>query len=318
MIEKLKKVKLMALAMQRHPWEQGVLAQAFLEYGDFEETTLLAREAVHRQYEDGRPAMVGWPDPATDPCVNGEVIKFAYDYTNDPIFLEALNKLKDWAVNKAPRSKDGIVYHITSRPEFWVDSFYMLPPFLSCIGEYKEALKQMNGYWNSLFVPEKGLLGHIYDDGNQKWIRKDAWATGNGWAISGMSRIIPYLPFSMENETNILIDRVKQIIDSSLKYMRDDGLFHDVIDDPKTFVETNFAQMVAYTIYSGVKFKWLDDSYISYAEKMREAATKKIDEYGLVTDVCGAPDFIKSGLSVEGQSFYILMEAARNQYLINR
>ena len=310
----IKKVKLMALAMQRHPWEQGVLAQAFLESGDVEETILLAREAVHRQFEDGRPAMIGWFGPVTDPCANGEAIKFAFERTGDPIFTKALDMLKDWAMNKAPRSKDGVVYHITERPEFWVDSFYMLPPYLACIGEYDEALKQINGYWNSLFVEEKGLLGHIYNSAEQKWVRKDVWATGNGWTVSGMSRVISALPSSMKKDKNLLIGRVKQILDSSLKYIRDDGLFHDVIDDPQTFVETNFSQMMAYTIYKGVTAKWLDDSYISYADAMRNSILKKIDEYGLVMDVCGAPDFMKPGTSVEGQSFCILMEAARNHY----
>jgi len=226
-----------------------------------------------------------------------------------------LASLKDWAVNKAPRSKDGIVYHITERPEFWVDSVYMLPPYLACIGEYNEALKQIDGYWKSLFVEEKGLLGHIYNDTAKKWIRKDVWATGNGWAVAGMSRVISALPGHMEDKKQILAARIKQILDSALKYMRDDGLFHDVIDDPESFVETNFAQMAAYTIYRGAAQGWLDRSYVPYAEAMRDGALNKIDEYGLVTGACGAPDFMESGASVEAQAFCILMEAARNDFL---
>ncbi len=37
----LEKVKLMALSMQRHSWEQGCLAQALLELGDERETVFL-------------------------------------------------------------------------------------------------------------------------------------------------------------------------------------------------------------------------------------------------------------------------------------
>jgi len=313
----IKKVKLMALAMQRYPWEQGVLAQAFLESGDAEETIMLAREAVHRQIEDGRPAMVGSWDPVTDPCGNGEAIRFAWERTGDPLFEQALKKLKDWALNKAPRSEGGIVYHISARPEFWVDSAYMLPPFLACIGEYGEALKQIDGYYDTLFVEEKGLLGHIYDDGAKRWVRRDVWATGNGWAIAGMSRIIDALPDSMVDDKQRLIGRVRQILDSAVKYLRADGLFHDVLDNPQTFVETNFAQMAAYTIYRGAASRWLDDSYIEYADLMRKAALGKIDEYGLVTGACGAPDFMVSGESVEAQAFCILMESARNHFIFS-
>jgi rhamnogalacturonyl hydrolase YesR len=129
-----------------------------------------------------------------------------------------------------------------------------------------------------------------------------------------MSRVASALPDSMGDEKQLLVGRIKQIINSALKFMRGDGLFHDVIDDAESFVETNFAQMTAYTIYKCVAHGWLDESYTRYADIMREAALAKVDEYGLVTGACGAPDFSKSGESVEAQAFCILMEAARTQY----
>jgi hypothetical protein len=43
---------------------------------------------------------------------------------------------------------------------------------------------------------------------------------------------------------------------------------------------------------------------------MRAAAREKMDAYGYVQGVCGAPDFDRPGTSTEGQSFCILMEAA--------
>ena len=46
---KLESVKLAALAMQRHNWEQGVLSQAFLEAGDHETAILFAIEFIHEK-----------------------------------------------------------------------------------------------------------------------------------------------------------------------------------------------------------------------------------------------------------------------------
>jgi hypothetical protein len=43
---------------------------------------------------------------------------------------------------------------------------------------------------------------------------------------------------------------------------------------------------------------------------MREAAYAKVDAYGLVQGVCGAPHFNQSGTATEGQAFFLLMEAA--------
>jgi hypothetical protein len=46
------------LAMQRDAWEQGTAAQALLEMGENDLAVLMAKEAVVRQLEDGRLAVI--------------------------------------------------------------------------------------------------------------------------------------------------------------------------------------------------------------------------------------------------------------------
>ncbi len=127
-----------------------------------------------------------------------------------------------------------------------------------------------------------------------------------------MTRVIRALPDSMKQEKELIAGFVKEVIDGCLKYQRDDGLFHDILDDPSTFVETNTAQMLAYSIFRGVKGGWLDKSYLKSANKIREAAHHKVDQFGLVQGVCVAPNFDRSGTATEGQAFFLLMEAAYN------
>jgi hypothetical protein len=43
---------------------------------------------------------------------------------------------------------------------------------------------------------------------------------------------------------------------------------------------------------------------------MRAAARVKMDAFGYVQGVCGAPNFNSPGTSTEGQAFCIMMEAA--------
>jgi hypothetical protein len=83
-----------------------------------------------------------------------------------------------------------------------------------------------------------------------------------------------------------------------------------VVDDSSTFCETNLAQMLAYTIYRGTQAGWLDVAYLAHADRMRSAAHAKVDAFGLVQGVCGAPHFDRSGTAPEGQAFFLLMEAA--------
>jgi len=318
MQNKLNKVKLMTLAMQRYPWEHGVVAQAFLESGDEEETICLAREAVHRQIPDGRPAMIGDAITVTDPVVCGEPIMFALEKTGDTIFKEALEKLDRWIFETAPRSDKGVLHHMTYAPEFWVDSLYMLPPYLAVSGRPSEAIKQIEGYWDALFLSDKNLLAHMINEKENKFTRRDVWGVGNGWALAGMTRVIYALPAEMTAEKSNLVKKVKTLLDAAILYIRPDGLFHDVLDDTSTFVETNFAQMTAYTIYKGLDAGWLDaECYLDAANKMRAAAHKKVDRYGLVTGVCGAPSFDLSGEASEGQAFYIMMEAAFDAFSKN-
>jgi len=69
--------------------------------------------------------------------------------------------------------------------------------------------------------------------------------------------------------------------------------------------------MLAYAIYRGVQFGVLDRGYLDQAAVMRRAALAKVDRYGFVQDVAGAPRFDRPGTSPEGQAFTLLMEAAR-------
>lgn len=308
------KVKHAALAMQRYSWEQGVVAQAFLESGDAEIAILLAVEGANRQIADGRCAQIGDPGAVTDPCCIGDALIFACEQTEDPMLIRAKDRLLKWALQDAPRSADGIVYHLDRRPEIWVDSFYMLPPFLARAGFFSEALKQIDGYWRILLDPEKQLLSHRWDNGAKRFIRKDAWGVGNGWALTGMARTIRLLPKNMNEEKDELIRRVKLLLEASLPLQRADGLFHDVLDDDATFPEVNFGQMMAYTVYRGIGEGWLEQKYLSAAERAYAAACAQVDRYGLVQNVCGMPSFDRPGVAPEGQAFYILMHAARETY----
>ncbi len=305
------KVKQALLAMQRYNWEQGVAAQAFLEAGDEAVAIAMALEGANRRNADGRCCDIGHSTAVTDPCAIGQALIFAAEKTGDPLLQHVRDELLAWAMHRAPRSERGIVYHFQDGQLIWVDSMYMLPPFLARAGQHEEALMQLDGYWDALFLPEKGLLAHQWSDAEQRFLRRDAWGVGNGWAMAGMAQVISLLPETFRTGRERLIARVQTLLDAALAHQRPDGTFHDVLDDPATFVELNFAQMLAYTVYRGVEAGWLDKRLLCPADKARAAALRGVDPYGLVRPVCGAPTFDRPGIAPEGQAFHILMEAAR-------
>lgn len=306
----IQKVMNAMLSMQRRAWEQGVASQALLELGETDLVILMAKDAVVNQKKDGRLGLNEGDKPVADPASNGEPVLFAAKATGDPALSEAAERMLDFLLHKAPKTIDGIIYHNYIENMIWVDAFYMVPPFLAVSGHGEEAIKQINGYRRILLNTEKNLYYHIWDQDRQKYERKLFWGVGNGWAAAGMTRVLRALPESMMKEKKLLAGYIKELVDACLKYQREDGLFHNILNDPSTFVDTNTSQMLAYTIFRGVKGGWLDNSYLKYAYKMRKAAYNKVDKFGLVQGVCGAPYFDSPGTATEGQAFFLLMDAA--------
>jgi unsaturated rhamnogalacturonyl hydrolase len=306
----LEKVKTAMLSMQRATWEQGVAMQALLETGDSDLVILMAKEAVLRQSPDGRLAMLGEEFALSDAASPGEAVLWAARKTGDPLLMRGFERLLDYIVNKAPRNKDGIIYHFSNTPQIWSDIIYMLPPFLAAAGRYDEAVRQIDGARGYLWNEDKRLLSHMWDCEKQTFVRKDCWGVGNGWSAAGISRVIRTLPDSLKSDKQKLAGYAKEIIDGCLAHMRGDGLFHNIVDDPHSFVETNLAQMIAYSIYRGIQGGWIDRSYNAKADVIRAAAHAKVDQFGLVQGVCGSPEFDHPGTATEGQAFHLLMEAA--------
>lgn len=306
----IEKVKRAMLAMQRRPWEQGVAAQALLELGDFEDMVLLAKDSAYLQLDDGRLATPGERHAVTDPAANGEPVLKAAQITGSDYLRNSAQRMADYLLHTAPRTPDGVIYHNTPAPELWIDSMYMAPPFLAVMGCPEEAVRQIDGLKRRLWYPEKKLYSHIWDEGAHRFTRMDFWGVGNGWAAAGMARVIRALPEGMTTERERLIASVKDVIDGCLPHMREHGLFHNVVDRADTFLEVNLSQMLAYTIYTGIRAGWLDESYRPHADLMRAAAHKQVDDYGFVWGVCGAPNFDRGGIATEGQAMFLLMESA--------
>jgi rhamnogalacturonyl hydrolase YesR len=306
----VEKVKMAMLSMQRHAWEQGVAMQSLLEWGDRDMVIMMAREAVLRIWPDGRLGQVWDNHGVTDPGSNGEGVLWAANVTADPALRTCADRMLEYFLKKAPRTADGTIHHIDNKPQVWIDSMYMAPPFLAVAGASAEALGQIEGMRRLLWDSKARLFSHIWDDGRKAFERRAFWGVGNGWAAAGMTRVVKALPEGMRTERKRLIGYIREVLDGCLKRRRADGFFHDVVDDPKTFVETNLGQQLAYTIFRGVKAGWLPKAYLREAEIMRRAARGKVDDLGYVRDVCGSPTFEAPGTATEGQAFFILMEAA--------
>ena len=311
--QKLKAAKAALLTMQRHPWEQGTAAQAFLEAGDERTALLLAHEAVARQSADGR---LGWMYSLrniTDPCVCGEPVLWAWRKTGDGRYLTAARRMFAY-IDGAPGSADRIQYHNEAEPMIAADCMYMVPPFYAAMGRFDEAVRQVDRRFTLLWNAEKRAMNHQWDDGHGCLWRDKRWGAATGWNAAGIVRVLHALPADRTEDRARLAGYLEALVSGILQYQLPGGLFYDVLDEGETsFVETNCAQMMAYSIYRGITWGFLDRKYLPAAERMREGANAMVDDLGLVQGASAAPTFDVPGVSPEAQAFYILMETARAQ-----
>jgi rhamnogalacturonyl hydrolase YesR len=298
-----------AMAMQRRDWEQGILAQAMVEAGNRPNAILLTRAAIVQRTPDGRLGVVVSGSP-TDPAMGGCAYAQAGEWTGDAEIQQAVSELLSWIRFRAPRSPDGILFHVFGGPEMWSDGLNCAPPFLAAMGYHDEALAQIEGFWKRLWNTKEKLLAHIWDDGKGQLKDANFWGGGQGWAAAGLARVLRSLPGERHQDRERVAGFAREIVDGCLQHQRTDGLFHNMVDQPSTFVETNLAQMLAYAIFDGVEAGWLAASYRPLGDKMRNAARSKMDAFGFVQGACGAPEFDRPGVSTEAQAFCILMEAA--------
>ena len=278
------------LAMQRQSWEQGVAAHAAHDLGRADLVRLLAESAVTRQTPDGR---LGGPD---DNAVNGAACGEAALLAG---FADAAGRQLDWLLHRAGRADDGTIFHVVGEREVWADTVYMVVPFLAAAGELDEAVRQVEGHRRHLC--RDGIYAAIEPG------RPARWGGGNGWVVAGIARAVRWAPALRDTA---LPGHARQVLDACLALRRPDGLFHDVLDDPTTFRETNAAQMFAYAALTGVADGWLPASYAEVGRDLLAAATREVDEYGLVRNACGAPTFDRPGTSAEAQAFHLLALAA--------
>jgi unsaturated rhamnogalacturonyl hydrolase len=308
--DRFERVLVATLGMQRFDWEQGTVAQALLEMGENDLVISFARAAIMRQVE-GRFSVIKGNGPINDCSSVGEAVLFAGKLTGDPVFMKGANEMLEVIRNTNHKNNEGIIYHTQEPTKFIMsDAFYMLPPFLAAAGEFDESLKQIEGFRKYLYHPKEQLYSHIWDDPNKKFEREDFWGVGNGWTAAGLTRVIKLLPDNRKEDKIRLIGYVREVVDGCLNFLREDGLFHNVINKPETFTEVNLSQMISYTIFRGVAAGYLESKYLEKAEKMRMAANEHVDNLGYVQNVCGIPDFNRPYVAPEGQAFFLLMETA--------
>jgi unsaturated rhamnogalacturonyl hydrolase len=206
-----------------------------------------------------------------------------YLQTKQPQFLDLGMSFADnqWKTT----TPDGI----TNEARYWVDDMYMITVVqvqafrATGDGKYVDrAALAMVAYLDRLQQPS-GLFFHAPDS-------RYYWNRGIGWMAAGMAELLRALPKEHPRRSRIL-ESYQRMMTSLLSHQGEDGLWRQLVDNPKAWPETSGTGMITFAMISGVKQKWLDgDAYGRAARKAWLGLVQHIDGQGNVHEVCaGTP-----------------------------
>ena len=198
---------------------------------------------------------------------------------------------------KQERREDGALYRKSEgNPTMWVDDLYMSIPFLCRYARLSgddryidDAVRQVFLFKKYLFIPEYGVMSHIYDF-NRATGTKIPWGRGNGWCLFSISELLEFLPED-HSDRHAILEFFSRLCEGYLKLQGSRGLWHQVLTCPDTYEESSCTAMFTYAFCRAVRFHWVDDNL---ADRLFVAARKawkglrsiSIDRFGNIYGVC--------------------------------
>jgi unsaturated rhamnogalacturonyl hydrolase len=174
---------------------------------------------------------------------------------------------------------------LTWQTRMWIDDMYMITAAQAqayrATGDRKyidRAAREMVVYLVEL-QKENGLFYHAPDV-------PFFWGRGDGWMAAGMAELLRSLPEDNADRPRIM-KGYKLMMESLLKHQDENGMWHQLIDDPASWPETSCTGMFAFAYITGVKNGWLDEAtYGPAARKAWLALTTYLEPNGDIREVC--------------------------------
>lgn len=203
-------------------------------------------------------------------------------------------------------------------PELWVDSLYMVPPFLARYGQLADepaaldrAVDHVDAQLDRLRDSHTGLFRYIWQETCDSFPESSLWARGNGWALAGMLDTLTALPDD-HGATDRLAAAVADLAAAARTRQDDSRFWRNVLSDPTSLLESSATLMFAAAFARGVDAGFLPDSYLTPAVDRVELCRGVVDEGETVTRVAlppGGPG-VQLGHADYGRGWFLLAAAA--------
>ena len=210
-------------------------------------------------------------------------------------FEEAMQEWAEWIMRDMTRTVNGGIQHKHAEndntEELWDDTLFMTVLFLYRAGllfnreDYKEEAKyQWLIHQKYLAENKTGLWYHAWSFSRRDNFANALWGRGNCW-------ITIFIPEMLEllEEDNSFTRYMEVIYQEQVKaiaeYQDSEGLWHTLIDDNSSYVETSASAGFVYGILRGIELGIIGKEYKDVCKKAYNALLREINENGTVNNV---------------------------------
>ncbi|MBU9853133.1 beta-galactosidase BglB [Rahnella aceris] len=222
-------------------------------------------------------------------------LAYRYEETGNAAWRPYLERWAEWVMYEMPRTDKGAMQHIVYNNEnyqqMWDDTLMMSVLPLAKIGKLldrpefvEEATYQFLMHVQYLMDRETGLWFHGWTfDGHHNFAQA-RWARGNSWLTIAIPEFLELVDLPENNATRRYLLQVLESQVSALAKCQDDsGLWHTLLDDPQSYLESSATAGFAYGILKAVRKRYINASYAPVAEKAIQGVIKHINPAGELT-----------------------------------
>lgn len=273
-------------------WPQGVGMYGLFKY--FEETG-------DQEYLD---YMLGWynrrieeglPEKNVNTMAPMLTLAHLYEETQNTSYLELCKEWAAWCFEKMPRTEEEGLQHIvsgaTNEQQLWDDTLFMTVLFLAKMGKIldrqdyiDESVRQFLLHIKYLYDKKTGLWFHGWTFKGRHNFAEALWARGNCWYTAGVVDYIDILDLNGPVK-QYLIDTLNAQVKMLAEIQESGGMWHTLLDDPGSYVETSATAGFGYGILKAVRKGYIDKKFEATGRLALAGVMKNIDEEGTVQQV---------------------------------
>ncbi len=279
------------MSLDTWEWAQGVALYALCKvYLDSKDQNTLSQ--IIAWYD--RHLQRGLPDRNINTTAPMIGMVMLYEITLDQKYRKPIYDWASWIMSDMPRTQENGLQHVTSHDEndqqLWDDTLYMTVLFLYKAGLalhqkawVEEAKYQFLLHIKYLNNPENCLWYHGFSFLGRHHFGKAFWARGNGWYTAAAADILEIMPD--DSVRRLILETYKSQCQALVRLQSPTGLWHTLLDQEDSYLETSASAAIAYGLLKGVRLGILPQSYRAAADKAFFAVLCQVAEDGTVNGV---------------------------------